>query len=186
VHSNFWTKDSNLLFDYDAGDYQKSSLTVTKAGVIYRRDKNLHFTEKNGLSEDCVKIANYVINNDIYQMDLDAAVTDDDIPWIIIKNTSFSNKNGYRLKVGNMIRFGKSIFRISEINNKEEKNFKKCRDKTLGEHREEHHVNEYTENNANNHTDLGQSNSNVNFIQISKREKKDILVITQDNTKELL
>ncbi len=89
------------------------------------------------------------------------------------------------MKVGNVIRFGKSVFKITEIKNKEEKNYKKFRDRTVGEPREEQHPNEYTDNNGNSHTDLGQSNSNVNFIQISRLEKKESLIITKDNTKEL-
>ncbi len=175
-----------MLFDYDAGDYQTSSLKIRKSGYIHRKDNRLEFSEKTKISEDCIKIAKLNINNDIYELDIDnPQKTEDDIPWIVIKHTNFTNKNGYRLKVGNIIRFGKSIFRITEIKNNEERNFRKFRDRTVGEHREEPQPNEYTDNNGNSHTDLGQSNSNVNFIQISRREKKESLINTKDNTREL-
>jgi len=189
VNLHFWNKDSNSLFDYEADEYIKSTLKVKKAGIMLRKDKQLQFLDKNKLCENGISsfVAKCEKKNDLFEMDFDEENDKylpkniEEKPWIIIRHTSFSNKYGYRLKVGNIIRFGKSIFKITELKSKD-KRLKKEKLTITDLNKEDHQVADYTDNNVYPVNEF--CSNNVDFIQVNrydnKKDKND-KILTSEN-----
>jgi hypothetical protein len=139
-----------------------------------RRDKLLQFSEKliNYDKSTCTFIAKYDISNDLYEIDLeddnDTSVmkTRDNKPWIIIRHTTFNNRTGYRLKVGNIIKFGKTLFKVTEMKTDYKRYNKDIR--TFAEVVRDDPINDNTDNYVGNNFI-----NNIEFIQICKYDKKN-------------
>jgi pSer/pThr/pTyr-binding forkhead associated (FHA) protein len=109
-----WNKDSNLLFDYETTDYTISESLVSSNGSIIKNDKKIFFNNKNKtFSENC--LYNIAIKGDEYTLKFDEKAPIEERGWLVVRNTHFKNKQGYKLKEGDVIKFGKVSFRVNEL-----------------------------------------------------------------------
>jgi hypothetical protein len=122
VNSYYWNKDSNSLFDYEADEYVSSSAKVCRNGYLYRKEKDLYFLERPFKEKGTIsQVVRCQAKADSFELDFDddcdmASVKSiDEKPWLIIRHTGFVNKSGYKLKENDIIRLGKSMFRVLEI-----------------------------------------------------------------------
>jgi hypothetical protein len=128
VNSHYWNKDSNSLFDYEADEYTSSAAKITRNGYIIRKDKDIDFYDK--IPKDKVNntlVAKCQVRNDSFDIDFDddcdlASVKSiDEKPWLIIRHTGFVGKTGYKIRENDILRLGKSMFKVLEIHIKKER-----------------------------------------------------------------
>lgn len=110
-----------MLFDYESNDYTITNITLANSGVLLKNDKKFSFTNKTDK-----KLENYMasltLKGDEYSIKYDEEMEGDktqkaidDKMWIVIRNTSFTENEGYRLRDGDVIKLGKVIFKVKEI-----------------------------------------------------------------------
>lgn len=110
-------KQNNTLFDYEMDNYisgqfsiQKSSYVLKYQNIIYNDDLLKPLSHVNKSDESYV--ADIVLNEN-HSFTIFSFAKYEYSPWIII-NKSFDS-NGYKLRIGDIIKFGKIIFLVKDF-----------------------------------------------------------------------
>lgn len=96
-------------------------MNISSTGVFLKNDKKLSFVSKIDRRTENY-MASLILKGDEFNIkyeeeleyDKNARSLDDKM-WIVIKNTSFKENEGYRLRDGDIIKLGKVIFKVKEI-----------------------------------------------------------------------
>lgn len=188
-----WNKDSNSLFDYETNDYDISKIQINSGGSLRRNDKKLMFLSDSKLGEVRPRfgfMTSISAKEDAYELCFDEAIhteciTDKgmvDNPWLIIRHTHFPQNKGYKIREGNILKLGKVIFKVKEINIKDKymNNIEQLKDRTIADQGINRGDEDYRAQNNNVSDNVAQLNhptdnylmDNVNFITI-KRATED-------------
>jgi hypothetical protein len=96
-------------------------MNICSNGVFLKNDKKFSFTNKVDKKYEFY-MASLNLKGDEFNIKYDDefendknSKTLDDKMWIVIKNTQFSENEGYRLRDGDIIKLGKVIFKVKEI-----------------------------------------------------------------------
>jgi hypothetical protein len=103
-----------------------SSVKAGKNGYLMRKDKDIHFFDKVTKDKSNFNlIAKCQAKSDSYDLDLDddndlnSVKSVDERPWIIIRHTGFNNRTGYKIRENDILRLGKSMYKVLEIHIKQ-------------------------------------------------------------------
>ncbi len=138
-----WNKDSNFLFDYESSEYLISSKKINTECFLMKNENEVKFIlKKNGKEEQIEKElstygdSNYLgyinkTNKEEYFWNYNPfkiyslKKSYESLDWLVIGRTYFSKQNKpnsfYKLRTGDLIKFGKIIFLVREIKNSKTK-----------------------------------------------------------------
>jgi hypothetical protein len=98
---------------------------VNKNGYIMRKDKDIAYFDRIPKDKNSFSIVSKCqARNDAFDLDLDdecdlnSVKSVDEKPWLIIRHTGFLNKTGYKIRENDILRLGKSMFKVLEIHMK--------------------------------------------------------------------
>ena len=134
-----WNKDSNFLFDYESSEYLISSKKINTDCFLMKNENEVKFIlKKNGEEEQIenelstygdsnylgyinkTNKEEYFWNYNPYKI-YSLKKSYESLDWLVIGKTYFSNQNKpnsfYKLRTGDLIKFGKIIFLVREIKN---------------------------------------------------------------------
>ena len=127
-----WNKDSNFLFDYESNDYSFTTREINNSCYILKNENKIKFINKSNNNDTELnsdeKYLGYIIKNkknDEYTWNFNKYFTNnqftkpfENLDWLVIGKTKFSNpfQNKYKLKEGDIIKLGKIILLVREIN----------------------------------------------------------------------
>ena len=134
-----WNKDSNFLFDYESNEYLISSKKINTDCFLMKNENEVKFIlKKNGEEEQIenelstygdsnylgyinkTNKEEYFWNYNPYKI-YSLKKSYESLDWLVIGKTYFSNQNKpnsfYKLRTGDLIKFGKIIFLVREIKN---------------------------------------------------------------------
>ncbi len=138
-----WNKDSNFLFDYESNDYSFTTREINNSCYILKNENKIKFINKSNNNDTELnsdeKYLGYIYKNkknDEYTWNFNKYFTNnqftkpfENLDWLVIGKTKFSNpfQNKYKLKEGDIIKLGKIILLVREINttNNENNNIEK-------------------------------------------------------------
>ena len=138
-----WNKDSNYLFDYESNEYLISSKKINTKCFLMKNENEVKFIlKKNGEEEQIenelsiygdsnylgyinkTNKEEYFWNYNPYKI-YSLKKSFESLDWLVIGKTYFSNQNKpnsfYKLRKGDLIKFGKIIFLVREIKNSKTK-----------------------------------------------------------------
>jgi pSer/pThr/pTyr-binding forkhead associated (FHA) protein len=127
-----WNKDSNFLFDYESNDYSFTTREINNSCYILKNENKIKFINKSNNNDTELnsdeKYLGYIYKNkknDEYTWNFNKYFTNnqftkpfENLDWLVIGKTKFSNpfQNKYKLKEGDIIKLGKIILLVREIN----------------------------------------------------------------------
>ncbi len=176
-----WNKDSNFLFDYESSEYLISSKKINTECFLMKNENEVKFIlKKNGKEEQIEKElstygdSNYLgyinkTNKEEYFWNYNPfkiyslKKSYESLDWLVIGRTYFSKQNKpnsfYKLRTGDLIKFGKIIFLVREIKNSKTK---------------ENNLNRKTTNYYGNETSINANEKLKNmYIQIKNNSKNE-------------
>jgi len=119
-----WIRDSYGLYDYETKNYFSHSLIINTPGKIIRNNNEIIFVpsgtqNKSGnVNEDQNEILATIgeISGEI-AINADPAIKEEiDKLWqVVYKGADEGEKKGYQLKVGDVIKLGRIMFRVKQI-----------------------------------------------------------------------
>jgi hypothetical protein len=124
VSTNLLYREVNALFDYDAIERELYDYNINEDCLLMKDDYQLFKVRNKNTAIDAGAefIGEIIQGNDYYEIhmneDLDSEANIkqiNDKPWMVIKQTFYENDEGYKLKEGDFIKFGKILFRVREI-----------------------------------------------------------------------
>jgi hypothetical protein len=126
INSTVWNRESNSLFDYETEDYHLSNCEINRSGFLFRLNKKIAFARICENKSSCYLASVKVSNNDfiirVEERFLTDTQKDFNDNWIVIRHTYFKDEFGYKLREGDVIKFGKVIFRVCQVRTGSEKN----------------------------------------------------------------
>ena len=127
-----WNKDSNFLFDYESNDYSFTTREINNSCYILKNENKIKFINKSNNNDSELnsdeKYLGYIIKNkknDEYTWNFNKYFTNnqftkpfENLDWLVIGKTRFANPfhNKYKLREGDIIKLGKIILMVREIN----------------------------------------------------------------------
>ena len=160
-----WNKDSNFLFDYESNDYSFTTREINNSCYILKNENKIKFINKSNNNDTELnsdeKYLGYIIKNkknDEYTWNFNKYFTNnqftkpfENLDWLVIGKTRFSNpfQNKYKLKEGDIIKLGKIILMVREINSNNEnktENNNKIEHKPTSNYQETNVINEKLKN----------------------------------------
>lgn len=168
--SKIWDKETNSLFDYETTEHIVSKLEINKSCHVMKANNKLYKIGENVQKDkmnNCEFVSKIKAHEDYYEIEIanensekpKEEVVEDEKPWMIIRYTFPSDSNGYRIKEGDYLKFGKIIFKAREIKIQEtQKPFietNRNRDRTMNLH------NDNTDINHNNNYNLEGGTTNI-------------------------
>ena len=133
-----WNKDSNYLFDYESNEYSISSKTINTECYLMKNENDVKYIIKKNIEEQQLenesiygdsKYLGYInkTNKEEYFWNYNPYKIKslkrsyESLDWLVIGKTFFSKQNKpntyYKLRKGDLIKFGKIIFLVREIKN---------------------------------------------------------------------
>ena len=115
-----WKKDSNELIDYDSQNLVSSNLDINSKGYILRSDYKIFFfflKKQNELLLEINKDENSIyeiITNDC-RLDENKNIETNNNSWFLLRKKITGENLKYKIKQGDIIRFGRITCRIKEI-----------------------------------------------------------------------
>lgn len=156
IESYFWSKESNLLFDYDSmNESYQGQINVNSNGTLLRNGKHSMFINpnlnKSILGKQWMRTFEFEIHKENVAMS--NVNQSNEKTYAAIKHTfkrgmkkSACNNDcsGLKLKEGDVLKFGKVSLICKEINliSNEQSNLNKMKEKTIGDNFPENHEHE--------------------------------------------
>jgi hypothetical protein len=120
-----WIKDSYDLYDYETKDYYSHSLVINSPGKIIRSNNDILF-----INQGVPPPQNKHLNTDNYEILAtvkesgghitinaeNVAKTDMEKLWQVVqKGSEDGERRGYQLKIGDIIKLGRIVFKVKQI-----------------------------------------------------------------------
>ena len=175
-----WNKDSNYLFDYESNEYSISSKTINTECYLMKNENEVKYIIKKNIEEQQLenesiygdsKYLGYInkTNKEEYFWNYNPYKIKslkrsyESLDWLVIGKTFFSKQNKpntyYKLRKGDLIKFGKIIFLVREIKNT------KTKENILNRKTTNYYVNETSVN-------VNEKLKNM-YIQIKQKSKNE-------------
>ena len=122
INCKTWRKDNHELIDYDSRDLSNSELQINSEGYIMRSENNniLFSQDKNNSNELLLQIKKddnshfEIVTND-YQLDENKNIQTNNNSWFLFRKSIQGQNFKYKIKQGDILRFGRITCRIKEI-----------------------------------------------------------------------
>lgn len=125
IKSVTWNKESHGLFDYENNFYEMKKFQLQCSADMIRTDNNIICSKRDGKKISPQRL-NFILSIEKKESDKDeyfirtpSNLQDPSLQSFLIiralKNRDGRSQRGYRLKMNDLIRFGRVEFRVSEL-----------------------------------------------------------------------
>ena len=121
INCRTWVKDTHELIDYDSHDIITSNLEINSPGYILRSSNNsIIFSSEQKDNDLLLEVkkdinSNYQIITNVCQLDENKNIQTNNNCWFIFRKSIQGQNFKYKIKEGDIIRFGRITTRIKEI-----------------------------------------------------------------------